>query len=161
MNHTQQSYFGEGPKIFRPTILWALVAIGMRWLWPDVFHISNTTAQMISIPLGWAFIALGATLYFWGLLHMIRAVKSGQLDTTGPFSLVRHPMYSAWILMIFPGISLVSGAWLMWGSPVIAWLFFRQWVKAEEQKLTELFGPAYLAYRDNTHQLIPFFPVRH
>ncbi|MGL1862648.1 MAG: isoprenylcysteine carboxylmethyltransferase family protein [Pseudodesulfovibrio sp.] len=156
MEVKRQSYFGQGPKIFRPAILWALAAAVVTWLWSDLLRFSNPALQPVSSVVGWVLILLGAGLYFWGLKHMVRAVRSGQLDTSGPFAIVRHPMYSAWIVMIFPGIALVSGAWLISGASIVGWFAFRTWAQAEEVKLVELFGPAYEEYAAKTPAVIPF-----
>lgn len=121
-----------------------------------LFFSVHSGAQLV----GWGLVVLGAALYFWGLRHMVRAVKSGQLTTSGPFALVRHPMYSAWIVLLFPGITLASGGWLIVGSAVIAWLFFRRWVQAEEQGLLDLFGQPYEEYMARVPALIPFPPLK-
>jgi len=152
MEEKKQSYFGQGPKIFRPAFLWAIAAALGAWLWPEVLRISNPAGALS----GWILIVLGGALYCWGLKHMVKAVKSGQLDTSGPFSLVRHPMYSAILVFVFPGIALASGAWLIVGSSVVGWLAFRRWAQTEELKLVEIFGQAYQEYRQTTPMLIPF-----
>ena len=100
-------------------------------------------------------ICAGLWLWLWALKRMVPAVRSGRLDTGGPFGLVRHPMYSAWILFLFPGLALLTGAWLLLASAVLAWLGFRKWVDAEERLLIERFGPAYEQYRHKVRALFP------
>jgi protein-S-isoprenylcysteine O-methyltransferase Ste14 len=112
--------------------------------------------QPLRLILGWMFVLAGAAFCLWGVLRMFPAVQGGKLDTGGPFALVRHPIYSGWIVFLFPGIALVTGAWLVSAASVLAWLAFRKWVPIEEQALLDRFGQPYREYMDRTPALFPF-----
>lgn len=156
MRTDRQSYFGLGPKIFRPAAILA-VAGGLAGRFaPEVFSMGATFMQPLRALLGWMLVLYGAGFCLWGVVRMTRAVNSGGLDTGGPFAMVRHPIYSAWIVFLFPGIALVSGAWLILGSSLLAWAAFRKWAPAEEEALLELFGPPYAEYKRRTPALVPF-----
>lgn len=149
------AYFGQGPKIIRPAIGWIILSVICAWLWPDVFRLQGGRAILMAYA-GWILIIAGLTFYWWGLKHMMKAVQTGKLDTSGPFEMVRHPMYSAWIIMILPGIAMASGVWPIFITSFIAWLFFRKWAVVEEEKLIEQFGQPYEEYRQRVGPLIPF-----
>ena len=156
MHTDRQSYFGLGPKIFRPAALLAVAGGLASRLEPEVFSMGVAFMQPLRSLLGWMFVLCGVVLCLWGASRMLRAVNAGELDTGGPFALVRHPIYSAWIVFLFPGIAMVSGAWLILGSAVLAWAAFRKWAPAEEEALLELFGQPYREYVDRTPALFPF-----
>jgi protein-S-isoprenylcysteine O-methyltransferase Ste14 len=82
-------------------------------------------------------------------------VSAGQsVTTTGPYALVRHPMYSGGILLLF-GVPLALGsAWGLWASLVSTLAIV--WRLLDEEKLLVRDLPGYDAYRRQTrYRLIP------
>ena len=156
MDRPRQSYFGQGPRMIRPAVIVAVIGGLAAWFEPDIFLLSPRLLQPLRGLLGWMFILAGTGLFVWGMARMIPAVKSGTFDTGGPFAIVRNPMYSAWIVFLFPGIALTSGAWLILGASPTAWIFFRKWVLVEEQALLDRFGQPYAQYRKKVPALFPF-----
>jgi len=75
--------------------------------------------------------------------------------STGPYSLVRHPMYSGAVIMLI-GIPLALGSW--WGLPtVIPIVVVIVWRLLDEEKFLEKNLPGYLAYRNKVnYRLLPF-----
>lgn len=78
-----------------------------------------------------------------------------RLVTNGPYRLVRHPMYSAYLLF-FLGTFLISGNWIVGASGVgvIATLMTLRLAR-EEALLEERFDAAYREYRSRTGMFIP------
>jgi protein-S-isoprenylcysteine O-methyltransferase Ste14 len=78
-----------------------------------------------------------------------------ELIRSGPYRLVRHPIYTA-IIGMFLGTSLVSGdvhAFL--GTAVMAAAYARK-IRLEERNLAQVFGPRYDEYRRETRALVPW-----
>ncbi len=78
-----------------------------------------------------------------------------ELIRSGPYRLVRHPIYTA-IIGMFLGTALVSGdvhAFL--GTVVMAAAYARK-IRLEERNLAAVFGPRYDDYRRTTRALIPW-----
>jgi len=156
MHETRQSYLGRGPKIFGPAVALALAGGAAARLMPDIFLMGQRFLQPLRMLLGWTLCLAGAGLCVWGVTRMFPAVRSGKLDTEGPFAMVRHPIYSGWIVFLFPGIAMVSGAWFIFAASVAAWLAFRKWAPVEEQALLDRFGQPYREYMSKTPALFPF-----
>lgn len=156
MESRHGSYFGQGPKMVRPAILVALLGGIAAWLEPDVFRLAPGFMQPLRMLLGWMLTIGGVVFYFWGLFKMVPAVKSGRLETGGPFAMVRHPMYSAVLVFLFPGIALLTGAWFILVASIVGWLAFRKWAPVEEQSMLESFGQEYADYKAKTRALFPF-----
>lgn len=79
------------------------------------------------------------------------------LNTTGAYSLVRHPLYLGNFL-IWLGISLFLGVW--WFSLIIIlilWLYYERIMFAEEEFLQEKFGAAFTEWAGQTPAFIPEF----
>jgi protein-S-isoprenylcysteine O-methyltransferase Ste14 len=90
---------------------------------------------------------------FWSSAVTIR--KDHQLVSSGPYRLLRHPMYTA-VLGMFAGTTIVSGqyhALIGFGLAVFAYL---RKIRIEEGVLAETFGTDYERHRRNTWALIPW-----
>jgi protein-S-isoprenylcysteine O-methyltransferase len=102
----------------------------------------------------------GIALAIWARLHLGRnwspapALKEGhELVTSGPYRLVRHPIYTG-ILTALLGSSLVSIAALI--ALVVVGAMFIWRVGAEEKLMMQQFPNEYPQYKRNTRALIPY-----
>jgi len=105
--------------------------------------------------------ALGFVLAAWARSHLgrnwsaeISSASGHQLVRSGPYRLVRHPIYTAMFVMA-AGTAIVSGE--MHALPAIAVLAGAYWrkIRLEEQSLVGTFGAEYGEYRRSTWALIP------
>ena len=76
------------------------------------------------------------------------------LVTTGPYALVRHPLYSGLLLAVLGSAIGQSALWLL---PLIVYgpLFVLS-ARREEKRLLEQFPESYRAYMKRTKMLVPF-----
>jgi len=98
----------------------------------------------------WARIVLGKN---WSAMVTIK--EGHRLVRTGPYSLVRHPIYSGLLLAVM-GTALVVGEVR---GLVAAAIAFSAWLvksRTEEGFLMEEFGPEYEEYCRHTRALVPF-----
>ena len=80
--------------------------------------------------------------------------EEGTLIETGPYRLVRHPIYCGIILIAFGWALLVHG-WLTLGYAFIMLVFFDIKSRREEKWLKAKY-PGYEAYQKRVRKLIPF-----
>ena len=77
-----------------------------------------------------------------------------ELVTTGPYALIRHPIYAGILLMMIgSAIGLFPSWWLVAAA---AGAYFIVSARSEERFMTERFPDAYPAYRARTKMMIPF-----
>ena len=82
------------------------------------------------------------------------AVRTQGLQVTGPFRLVRHPLYLGWWLMVF-GAAHMTGDRLVFATLTTGYLIVA--IPWEERSLRQSFGDAYDRYaRDVKWRMIPF-----
>jgi protein-S-isoprenylcysteine O-methyltransferase Ste14 len=93
-------------------------------------------------------------MWMTGVVTVMRAYNRDQLVTSGVFALVRHPVYGAWITLIFPGLALLTRSWPMFISPLIAYALFKRLIHREDEYLEKRFGQAYLDYRRRVNEVI-------
>jgi protein-S-isoprenylcysteine O-methyltransferase Ste14 len=111
--------------------------------------------------LGLVLFAVGLGFAIWARVHigrnwggpMTQKVDS-ELVTSGPYHLVRHPIYSG-ILVAGAGTALALG-WMWLIAVLLAGLYFVYSATVEEHYLSERFPDTYPGYRRSTRMLIPF-----
>jgi protein-S-isoprenylcysteine O-methyltransferase Ste14 len=88
----------------------------------------------------------------WGMPMSLQ--QDHELVTTGPYRLVRHPIYSG-ILLAVLGSALAQT--IFWFLPLVIWgIYFIYSAKVEERLMSQEFPHVYPAYRAKTKMLIPF-----
>ena len=121
----------------------------LRLAQPDSMQIVGiifiTLAVFIAI---WARILRGKHSASWGLNETIPLV------TSGPYSLIRHPTYTFYLLM-FMGLPLLTGIWPLYVL-IPGFYGYVKTVKSEEDLLIAHFGEEYEEYQKITKKFIPF-----
>jgi protein-S-isoprenylcysteine O-methyltransferase Ste14 len=152
----------SGPA--RAPVVANLGAFGV--FFPSLLIFSGGSEASLALPLamsGCLLAVAGATLVLrsraelgaaWSFVP--RADQSRGLVTTGPYRLVRHPIYLGLILLAL-GQALAFSSWLA-GLIVLAGIVptFAWRAGAEETLLSRTFGERYLLYRRQTKMIIPY-----
>jgi protein-S-isoprenylcysteine O-methyltransferase Ste14 len=152
---------------------------GSRILRVFIFLIAIALLSTTRIPLPWLYLQLwpvglwpfwvGAAVTIAGLLFAVwarehlgrnwsRSVtikQDHELITTGPYALVRHPIYTG-ILTGFLGMAVAISQ--LRGFIVLVLIFFVFWMKLrmEEQWMRTQFGQTYATYVHQTAALVPY-----
>lgn len=147
------SRWGIGPRAFGPSFLYAFAAWAAASVWPGVFLVRSLPGAVRTA--GVVLMAAGVLLWLAGVVTVMRAYGRDQLVTSGAFALVRHPVYAAWIVLIFPGLALFTRSWPILIAPLIAYAIFRRCIHREDDYLAQRFGQAYVDYRRRVNELIP------
>lgn len=148
------SRWGVGPTFGMVTAAYMLVVAGLTCRFPGLFEIR----QVSRLLLWCAAIALGVSglaIYVWSLMLLNRALKTGRLITVGPYAVVRHPVYAAWILLILPSIALALASWPLLAAPVVAYVSFKALITREDRVLDNAFGDEYRNYRKDVPEIFP------
>jgi protein-S-isoprenylcysteine O-methyltransferase Ste14 len=146
-----------------------LIVIGAILLWqripillhePRLWHVGYAGAYAL------AGLTLAGILFtWWARLHLgplwsgaITRKEGHRIVDTGPYALVRHPIYTGLLVAIFATAAAQAALTGMVGAVLIA---VGVWMKArtEERFLaTELGADCYEAYRRRVPMLVPFLP---
>jgi protein-S-isoprenylcysteine O-methyltransferase Ste14 len=136
---------------FAATVL--LPAIDHRYGWSNVPTPIALLGNAI-VALGFLAVLLVFRENTYGA-STIQVAEGQKVISTGPYALVRHPMYAA-SLVLMAGIPLALGSWwgllmLLPGSAILVWRLLD-----EESFLTRNL-PGYAQYTDKVrHRLVPF-----
>lgn len=114
------------------------------------------------VLVGVACIALGIILWLNAVVSqkMVKAIKNNKLLTTGVYSIVRNPIYSAFYF-VFTGCLLIeANLWLLI-LPILFWQYMTVLLKLTEEKwLLDNFGEKYIKYCSKVNRVFPWFPKK-
>ena len=145
---------GIGPEFSIAAVLSGILTGWLTCLYPDRFVILCIPYWFLAL-LGSGFLAAGVAIYIHTLRIFKAGYKRGQLVIEGPYSVVRHPIYATWILLICPGIVLFFRSWPMLFVPLIAYISFKVSIHKEDNYLKEKYGQEYLDYRLRVNEFFP------
>ena len=126
-----------------------------------VFRGHGLHSDPLRAVIGLVLFVLGLTFAIWARLHIGRnwgtpmtQKNEPELVTSGPYRLVRHPIYSG---ILLGGAATAVGLSWFWLVPVaLAGVYFIYSATVEERFLTEQFPDAYPSYKRGTRMLVPF-----
>lgn len=79
------------------------------------------------------------------------------LNTTGMYSILRHPLYLGNFLMWFAPAMLTGNFWFLIAFVLFYWVYYERIMYAEEQFLRGKFGEEYLSWSKNVPAFVPNF----
>ncbi|MBN9346662.1 MAG: isoprenylcysteine carboxylmethyltransferase family protein [Devosia sp.] len=148
---------------------WALVAAGAVLMAANFW---TGTGRMEWLPFGtteqilFVLAVAGLGVTWWARLHLgvlwsgrVTRKEHHRIIKTGPYAIVRHPIYAGISLALIatallrPGWAGLVGAALIIASFVIKY-------RLEERFLMQELGPEYAHYRKEVAALVPFFTGR-
>jgi protein-S-isoprenylcysteine O-methyltransferase Ste14 len=156
-------YRGVLPLIFfiAGTVVYAYIEFN-----PELFILEGTPYEFYYEMgcLAVSLLGLGVRAYTVGYTPADtsgRNTKDGQIaervNTTGIYSIVRHPLYLGNFLMWF-GIALLTGSfWFVIVFCLVFWLYYERIMFAEEQFLRKKFGQTYTDWANKTPAFVPNF----
>ena len=110
---------GVGPRIVSLALPFGIVAGIATRTWPHACQLRFIPGIVLVLP-AVAFLAEGPTMLLVAATCSTRAYNSERLVTSGMFAIVRHTIYSAWIVLILPGLASLSRFWPLLFTPMVA-----------------------------------------
>lgn len=158
MNKNRLPVFGIGPLYVVSCFF--LTMIGLMLNHQGVLDQGKIPSlKIVMSVLGFLLIVAGVGLWIYAVIiqKIGDEIKKGSLVTEGAYSVVRNPVYSAFILL-FTGILLRTNNMLLLILPVVFWVYLTILLKCTEEKwLLEKFGEEYITYCRSVNRVIPWF----
>src|SRR5258706_4595080 len=144
-----------------PLVIAALLLGPGPWFGHSLLREQFVPHTTLVYSTGLALCVAGGLLAIWSRFVLGRnwsgtvQLKQGhELIESGPYRLVRHPIYSGFLLL-FLGNALMVGDWRGLLAVAIVFVSFWRKLRLEEEWLTQHFGEAYRAYQRRTKALVP------
>jgi protein-S-isoprenylcysteine O-methyltransferase Ste14 len=139
----------------------AIVLVALLLLRLGVFKGNAVTRDLWLQVIGLVIFLLGLALAVWARVYLGRnwgmpmsEKADPELVTTGPYSTVRHPIYSGIILAMIGTTIAVSLYWLV--AVILLGAYFIYSAAMEERYMAGRFPDTYPRYKQSTKMLIPF-----
>ena len=135
---------GRGDKIMLSVLPFLVFGLVLNILYPDLFSIGSPRAafQLLSILV----LIVGVTLWIWTVVLILTRVPRHQLITSGPYAIMKHPLYTGVALLVFPWVGFLFGTWLGLAIGLILYGASRIFSPQEEQQLAAAFGMEWEKY---------------
>ena len=148
-----ERFFGSGPTGLTATFfIWVAAYFLGEWLGIPPIGMNPT----FWLVLFWFFVVDFAVTVIWSLLVLPVRERGEKLVTSGPYRLMRHPLYAAFIWSGTGAAAVWLQSWLLIFSVIPIHIFWVWHIRNEERFMLEQFGAEYKVYMETTGQ---FFPI--
>lgn len=149
---TYQRIFGTGPRGLAIGLISLALAI---WL-----HKAMGFAPLHGAPtIGFAALGVGTmitlAIVVWSLKALPPAKRGRDLVKAGPFALVRHPLYGAFLIGFDVGLAVYMDGWIYLLWAVLQYPLWHLNIAGEERLMEQEFGQDYLYYCRTTGRFLP------
>jgi protein-S-isoprenylcysteine O-methyltransferase Ste14 len=141
---TLKALVGSGDKIARFTLPIVVVGVILNIALPSFFEVGGPSDALRAVSL--VVLVPGVTIWAWSVVLILTRVPRGELITSGPYALVKHPLYTSVALLVLPWIGFLLNTWLGALIGVVLYIASQLFAPAEEARLAETFGPAWDGY---------------
>ncbi len=135
---------GSGEQIGLFTLPFLIVGLILNVAYPSFFYVGGPSdaLRMISIIV----LIPGVTIWIWSVVLILTKVPRGELMTTGPYSLVKHPLYTDVALLVLPWVGFLLNTWLGALIGIVLYIGSRMFAPIEEAGLARTFGASWDDY---------------
>jgi protein-S-isoprenylcysteine O-methyltransferase Ste14 len=135
---------GSGDRIMLLTLPFLIVGVILNILFPSAFSVGglSTALKVISVIM----LIPGVAIWIWSVVLILTEVPQGKLITTGPYALVKHPLYTAVALLVLPAVGFLLDTWLGVVVGGVLYVGSRIFSPEEEKELSKAFGATWDEY---------------
>ncbi len=135
---------GSGEKIGLLTAPFLIIGFILNILFPSWFSVGGPSMvlKVISIIL----LIPGVVIWIWSVGLILTKVPQKKLITNGPYSLMKHPLYTGVALLVLPWLGFLLNTWLGALIGIVIYIGSRLFATEEEGQLSKTFGTAWDAY---------------
>ena len=136
---------GSGDRIGLVTAPVLVIGVIANIAMPEVFGVGGPpeALRLASILV----LVVGLIVWLWSVVLILTRVPRHELITSGPYAVVRHPLYTGVGLLVLPwaGFLLNTSLGLLVG--LVLYAASRAFATREESELAQTFGAAWDRYR--------------
>ncbi len=129
---------GSGRTIGAFSLPFFVIGITINYFYPQIFRIDGSSGPLFWISI--LFLLLGVINWAWSVILILIKAPRKELITTGPFSLVKHPLYVGFVFLIIPWAGFLLNSWLGIVLGLVLYIAIRIFAPKEEQILSKIFG---------------------
>jgi protein-S-isoprenylcysteine O-methyltransferase Ste14 len=135
---------GNGYKIGLLTFPFLIIGVILNIMFPFFFSVGGPPIVLMVISI--IILIPGVINWIWSIFLIIIKISQKKLITNGPYSLVKHPLYTGTALLVFPWVGFLFNTWLGALIGIIVYIGSRLFSLEEEKILSKIFGAAWDEY---------------
>lgn len=139
-----RALIGSGDRIAAFVLPFAVIGFALNIAFPEAFN-AGGPPPWLQVVSG-SVLVVGVVVWAWSMVLILTKVRAGELVTTGPYSVVKHPLYTAVALLVLPWLGFLLDTWLGAVVGIALYVGSRLFAPAEEADLADRFGPEWGAY---------------
>lgn len=136
---------GSGDRIGLVTAPVIVIGVIANVLAPEVFSVGGPPEALRLASV--AVVVVGLVVWLWSVVLILTRVPRHELITSGPYAVVRHPLYTGVGLLVLPWAGFLLNTWLGLLIGVVLYAASRVFAPREEAELAQSFGAAWQRYR--------------
>jgi protein-S-isoprenylcysteine O-methyltransferase Ste14 len=145
---------GSGSKIGLFSLPFIIIALFLNIISPSLFRLPELPPLLKGIFV--LILIIGIINWIWSVGLILVNVPQNKLITTGPYSIVKHPLYTGVALLVLPALGFLFSSTLGLFIGLIVYFVSRLFSPSEEKVLAQTFGSS--AWESFLHQLkLPWF----
>jgi protein-S-isoprenylcysteine O-methyltransferase Ste14 len=135
---------GSGDRIMVLTLPFLIIGLLLNTLFPSLFSLGGPSMALRVISI--VMLIPGVTIWIWSVVLLLTRIPKGELITYGPYSLVKHPLYTGVAFLVLPWLGFLFNTWLGVVIGVVLYVASRLFSPEEEESLSETFGTTWYEY---------------
>lgn len=143
---------GSGDKIGLLVLPVIIIGLALNIWRPAIFSVGGPSPalKLASIIL----LIPGVIVWAWSVALILIKVPRKELITTGPYAIVKHPLYTGVAFLVLPWLGFLLNSWLGLAIGFVLYIGSRLFAPKEEEFLSKAFGPRWEEYKRKV--LIPW-----
>ncbi len=135
---------GSGDRIGLVTLPFLILGLIFNILVPSFFSVGGPSniLKVISVIV----LIPGVTIWLWSVVLILAKVPKNQLIMSGPYRLMKHPLYTGVALLVLPWAGFLFNTWLGALIGIIVYTASRIFSPAEDEVLSNTFGASWGEY---------------
>jgi protein-S-isoprenylcysteine O-methyltransferase Ste14 len=135
---------GSGDRIGTLTLPFLIVGVILNIMFPSLFSVGGPSSALEWISI--LMLIPGVTIWIWSVVLILTKVPQGELITTGPYSLVKHPLYTGVAFLVLPWLGFLFNTWFGVVIGIVLYIASRLFSPEEEKTLSQAFGTTWDEY---------------
>jgi protein-S-isoprenylcysteine O-methyltransferase Ste14 len=135
---------GSGDKIGLLTLPFLIVGLILNIMFPSFFSVGGPSIVLLTVSI--IILIPGIAIWVWTVVLILTKAPKQELITNGPYSLVKHPLYTGVALLVLPWLGFLFNTWSGVLIGIILYIGSRMFSPEEEELLSKTFGATWDEY---------------
>jgi protein-S-isoprenylcysteine O-methyltransferase Ste14 len=135
---------GSGRKIGIFTLPFLITGMAANILFPPAFSVGGPPTALFVTSM--IILIIGIFVWIWTVYLILAKIPKKELIIKGPYSIVKHPLYTGVAFLVIPWIGFLCNTWLGVFLGIVIYIGSRIYSPEEEKILLEIFGERWAKY---------------